>query len=65
MLRFELYECLWVVYMMIQYIMSFPTVFSSTFHIIQIKVLARAAFNFIIAVNVLSIYFLPRIILML
>ena len=51
--------------MMIQYLMSFPTVFSSTFHIIQIKVLARAAFNFIIAVNVLSIYFLPSIILML
>ena len=40
--------------MLIQYIMSFLTVFTSTFHIIQIKVLAKAALNFIIVVNVLS-----------
>lgn len=51
--------------MVIQHITGFPTAVSSTFHRIQIKVLARVAFNFRIAVNVVSIYFLPSIILML
>ena len=46
------------------YIVGFLTVVTSTFKISQIKVISKAApFNFIIAVNVLSIYFMPSIIL--